>query len=169
MDSFFQPFHTVHSGLVVVQTQTDLVDLRMILKVLEQSAGRCAAQGQIIAFVPVFSVQVYQRGKRERVNGAFRNCQPWTVCIRRGEAERKAFVASRYVPFETAPRSAQTGEPGAALCVFSDKDTVSVSPAFIENPGVPTRADNFRVNTTFAQVGNHGGKAYAGLWKYERF
>ena len=80
-DSRLQPLHTHDTGLVIVQAQTDLCNVWMIVEELEHGAGRGASERKIVTVPPIAPGQLYQRSQREGVNGAFRYGQPGTLGV----------------------------------------------------------------------------------------
>ena len=116
-----------------------------------------------MAVPPLASRQLYQRGERQCVNGAFRHSQPGTLWVSGQQREIVPLVAALRIYPKVVPRSPQAGEPGAARRVPADKHTVLILLALIKSTGLNTRLQQFRVDTPFLQIGKHGGGEPAGL------
>ena len=141
----FQPFHAQHPGLVVVQAQADLCDLRVVMEKLKHGARGGPAKRNIVTALPVAPGQLHQRSQRERVNGAFGHRKPWTLRISRREGKIIPFVAALHINPKVIPRPPEAGKPGAARWVPTHKNTVMIAAAFIECTGFETRAHYVRV------------------------
>ena len=162
-ERLLQPIHSQHPGLVIIQAQTDLGDVRMIAEELEHGAGRGPPKGEVVAVPPVAPGQLHQRGEGQRVNGALSNGQPGTRRVSGQQSEVVPFVAALHVDPKVVPRPPQASEPGAARYIFANKNAVLVLAAFIERTGLDALPEQIRVDAPALQIGKHPGGEPAGL------
>lgn len=168
-ERLLQPIHSQHPGLVIIQAQTDLGDVRMIAEELEHGAGRGPPKGEVVAVPPVAPGQLHQRGEGQRVNGALSNGQPGTRRVSGQQSEVVPFVAALHVDPKVVPRPPQASEPGAARYIFANKNAVLVLAAFIERTGLDALPEQIRVDAPALQIGKHPGGEPAGLRELKWF
>ena len=162
-ERLLQPIHSQHPGLVIIQAQTDLGDVRMIAEELEHGAGRGPPKGEVVAVPPVAPGQLHQRGEGQRVNGALSNGQPGTRRVSGQQSKIVPLVATLYIEPKVVPGPPQAGKPGAARYIFANKNTVLILAALIERTGLDALPEQIRVDTPALQIGKRPGGEPAGL------
>ena len=145
-ERLLQPIHSQHPGLVIIQAQTDLGDVRMIAEELEHGAGRGPPKGEVVAVPPVAPGQLHQRGEGQRVNGLSATASRGHAGSVASKAKLYRLVAALHVDPKVVPRPPQASEPGAARYIFANKNAVLVLAAFIERTGLDALPEQIRVD-----------------------